>query len=153
MIGLLLVNLGTPASTSVGDVRRYLAEFLSDPRVIDLHPIARFLLLHLVILRTRPRRSAEQYRRIWTERGSPLLIHTRDLAAAAAERLGDGFAVAVGMRYGSPSIDAALGELEARGADAIVVLPLFPQYSSASWGSAAERVMTLAARRTVVPAL
>lgn len=153
MIGVLLVNLGTPASTSVGDVRRYLAEFLSDPRVIDIHPVARFLLLHLVILRTRPRRSAEQYRRIWTERGSPLLVNTRALAVGVGERLGDGFMVEVGMRYGSPSIGSALDALQQRGADAIVVVPLFPQYSSAAWGSAAERVLVLASGRTVVPTL
>ena len=153
MIGVLLVNLGTPASTSVGDVRRYLAEFLSDPRVVDLHPVARFLLLHLVILRVRPARSAEAYRRIWTERGSPLLLHTQELGAETAARLGEDFAVAVGMRYGSPSIEAALGAIEERGADRIVVVPLFPQYSSAAWGSAVERVLSVAGSRVVVPSL
>jgi ferrochelatase len=153
VIGVLLVNLGTPASTSVGDVRRYLAEFLSDPRVIDIHPIARFLLLHLVILRFRPRRSAESYRRIWTERGSPLLLHGVDLAAAVSTRLGDGFTVALAMRYGAPSIAASLDELRARGADTLVIVPLFPHYSSAAWGSAAERVMQVLGARWNVPAV
>ncbi len=153
MIGVLLVNLGTPASTRVGDVRRYLAEFLSDPRVIDIHPIARFLLLHLVILRFRPRRSAEAYRKIWTDRGSPLLLHGQDLTQAVAGRLGDHFAVALGMRYGAPSIAKGLDDLHARGADALVVVPLFPHYSSAAWGSAVERVYENLGARWNVPAV
>lgn len=153
MIGVLLLNLGTPASTSVGDVRRYLAEFLDDPRVIDIHPIARFLLLHLVILRTRPAKSAEAYRKVWTERGSPLLFHGQDLTSAVAPRLGDGFVVALGMRYGAPSIAAGLEELRAKGADRLVVVPLFPHYSSAAWGSAVERVFDVLGARWNVPSV
>ncbi|MBI2896925.1 MAG: ferrochelatase [Deltaproteobacteria bacterium] len=151
MIGVLLVNLGTPDSPDPSAVRRYLREFLSDPRVMDIGPVARWLLVNLVILPTRPRTSAAAYQKIWTERGSPLLAHTRDLADAVAAALGERFAVRVAMRYGRPSIETALDELG--GADRIVVLPLFPQYSSASTGSALERVMRLAATRDVIPAL
>ncbi len=151
LIGVLLINLGTPDTPDPAAVRRYLREFLSDPRVIDIGPLARWLLVNLVILPTRPRTSAAAYRKIWTERGSPLLVHTRDLADAVAAALGERFVVKVGMRYGRPSIETALVELG--DPDRVVVLPLFPQYSSASTGSALERVMRLAASRDVVPAL
>jgi ferrochelatase len=153
VIGVLLVNLGTPASTSVGDVRRYLHEFLSDPRVIDINPVGRFLLLHLVILRFRPSKSAEAYRKIWTERGSPLLFHSQDLAEAVGRSLGGRFTVALAMRYGAPSVGAGLEELRARGVEKVVVVPLFPHYSSAAWGSAVERVFDVAGERWNVPAL
>lgn len=149
--GLLLINLGTPDSPEVADVRRYLREFLSDPRVIDLPAPARWLLLNLIILPFRPRRSAAAYRTVFTERGSPLLVHGQDLAAAVAQELGQGWRVALGMRYGRPDLDSALRALEA--CERVVVLPLFPQYSSAATGSALERVLALAGGRPVVPAL
>ncbi len=110
-IGVLLLNLGSPDSPSTRDVRRYLREFLGDPRVIDLHPILRGLLLHCVILPFRPRRSAVAYRKIWTERGSPLLVESRGLRDAVAAQLGDAFQVELAMRYGEPSIEVALDEL------------------------------------------
>jgi ferrochelatase len=138
--GVLLVNLGTPDSARRSDVRRYLREFLGDPRVLDMHPIARRLLLELVILPLRPRRSAAAYRSIWTQDGSPLLLWGRALARAVADSLGTRFEVALGMRYGSPSIRSALDSLCAAGVAEIVVLPLFPQYSSAATGSALARV-------------
>jgi ferrochelatase len=147
------VNLGTPDDTSVPAVRRYLEEFLSDPRVIDISPLGRWLLLRLVILPRRPPESAHAYRRIWTERGSPLLFHGRDLAEKVGHALGDRFDVALAMRYGRPSVEEALLAYRARGVDRIVVLPLFPQYSSAAWGSAAEKVMAEAARLWNVPTL
>lgn len=138
--GVLLINLGTPDSPSVPDVRRYLAEFLSDPRVLDIHPVGRALLLHGVILRTRPRRSAAAYAQIWTPAGSPLLVESEKLRDAVADRLGAGFRVELAMRYGSPSIEAALSRLLSEGPERIVVLPLFPQYASAATGSALARV-------------
>jgi ferrochelatase len=150
----MLVNLGTPEAPEAGPVRRYLREFLGDPRVLDMNPLGRWLLLHLVILPFRPRRSAAAYRKIWTERGSPLLAHARDLAAKVAAALGEGAAeVEVAMRYGAPSIASALERFRARGTDRIVVFPLFPQRSSAAWGSAVAKVFAEAGRLQEVPAL
>ena len=152
-IGLLLVNLGTPDAPRTREVRRYLREFLSDPRVFDMHPLKRALVLNLFILPFRPQRSAEAYRQIWTERGSPLLFHGEDLAAKLRARLGPGVAVELGMRYQSPSIGGALERLRRAGAERIVVFPLFPQYSSAAWGSAVEKVFDEASRLWNVPSI
>src|SRR5262245_53238634 len=106
--GLLLINLGTPDAPTSRAVRKYLPEFLSDPRVLDINPVSRALLLHLVILRTRPAKSAAAYRAIWdATRGSPLLYHSRDLAAGVAEALGTEWHVELAMRYGNPSIASA----------------------------------------------
>lgn len=137
--GLLLVNLGTPESPDPADVRPYLREFLSDPRVIDIAPWQRWLLLNLVILPFRPKKSGEAYAKIWTDRGSPLLVHGLDLADKVRKRLGPGHVVELGMRYGQPSIASAIAKLRAQGVDRIVMLPLFPQYSSAATGSAVEK--------------
>src|SRR5215475_6741645 len=138
--GLLLINLGTPDAPTTPAVRRYLREFLSDPRVLDIHPVGRALLLHLVILPFRPAKSAHAYRSIWTDRGSPLLYHSRDLAAGVAARLGADWHVELAMRYGTPSIASALAALHNAGVGRIVVLPLFPQYASSSTGTAVARV-------------
>src|SRR5438105_4147396 len=108
MRGLLLVNLGTPDAPTAGAVRRYLREFLGDPRVIDLPAPLRWLLLNLVILPVRPRASAEAYRKVWTEEGSPLLVHSRRLAEAVADALVGEFVVALAMRYGRPSLAEAM---------------------------------------------
>lgn len=156
-IGVVLVNTGTPDSPATGDVRRYLRQFLSDPRVIDLHPLARWLLLELVILPFRPAKSAHAYRQIWTERGSPLRFHCEDLAAglqAALDAGGAGrFAVRLAMQFGSPSIDGALDALQQAGASQIVCVPLFPHYAAASYGSAAAAICAHSAERWVVPSL
>jgi len=149
--GVLLVQLGTPDSPEVPDVRRYLREFLSDPRVIDIPAAARWLLLRAVILPSRPRRSAAAYQSIWTAEGSPLLVHTRELAGAVAARLGPAFRVEVGMRYGSPSITRAVERLTAAGADRLVALPLFPQYAGSSSGSALQATLDALGRRWNVP--
>lgn len=142
--GLLLVNLGTPDSPEVADVRRYLAEFLSDPRVLDIHPVVRWFLLHLIILRRRPRESAEAYHQIWTDQGSPLLVHSERLVEKVQTRLGNEVQVRLAMRYQSPSIAAALAAFRADGVDEIAVLPLFPQYASATTGSIVEKVLDVA---------
>jgi ferrochelatase len=134
--GVLLVNLGTPESPRVADVRRYLREFLSDPYVLDMPAAARWLLLHGVILPFRPRRSARAYRKIWTRQGAPLLVHGRALRDALARALGSAYRVELGMRYGAPSIRGALQRLCAGDVARILVLPLFPQYSRAATGSA-----------------
>ncbi|HME90091.1 MAG TPA: ferrochelatase, partial [Myxococcaceae bacterium] len=124
--GLLLINLGTPDAPTAAAVRRYLREFLSDPRVIDLHPLGRWLLLNLIILPTRPRRSAAAYRQIWRPEGSPLLQHSRELVREVESRLDGELQVELGMRYGNPSIQAALGRLRDRGVGELIVFPLYP---------------------------
>lgn len=151
MTGLLLCNLGTPDGPTPRAVRRYLREFLSDPRVLDMNPVGRWLLLNLIILPLRPRKSAEAYRKIWTERGSPLLLHGEDLVAAVGERLGPGFVVALGMRYGRPSIATALERLRKDGARRIVALPLYPQYASSTTGSTLEALARASGRLGVAP--
>lgn len=150
-VGVLLVQLGTPMSPAVGDVRTYLRQFLGDPRVLDIPAPARALLLNAVILPFRPRRSAHAYRQIWTEAGSPLTIHTTELARRVQERLGDGFRVTVGMRYQHPSLAVAVNELVAAGCTRLVVLPLFPQYASTSTGSATEAALEEMGKRWNVP--
>jgi ferrochelatase len=151
--GLLLVNLGTPDSPEPSDVRRYLREFLSDPRVLDMPAWWRFLVLELLILPFRPRASGEAYEKIWTSRGSPLLFHSEDLAAKVRERLAGRSVVELAMRYGRPSIASALDRFREAGVDRIVVFPLYPQYSSAATGSSLQRVFELAAARWNTPYL
>lgn len=156
--GLLLLNLGTPSSPEVPDVRRYLLQLLMDERVLEMPAWRRFLLVRLVIVPRRSRRSAASYRKIWTDRGSPLLVHGQDLRDSVATQLGDAVAVDLAMRFGEPSIRSALDRLEARGIDRLVLFPLYAQSSSASTGSSVEAVRTELARRgsrlelAVVPA-
>jgi ferrochelatase len=151
-----LVNLGTPDAPDPAPVRRYLREFLSDPRVIDINPAARWLLLNLVILPFRPKRSAAAYRKIWTEAGSPLLTHSVALVDALRERIPE-HPIELGMRYGNPSIESALTRLRERSCDQIVVVPLYPHYAASSTGSTVEKVYRTAAKLwntpfiTVVP--
>ena len=151
--GVLLVNLGTPASPSRRDVRRYLREFLGDPRVLDMPALARALLLHAAILPFRPRRAAAAYRAIWTHEGSPLVANGRALRDALQKELGEDFAVELAMRYGVPAVGPALDRLTAADVGRIRVVPLFPQYASASTGSALEAVYREAGRRANVPRL
>ena len=138
--GLLLVNLGTPEAPRSAEVRRYLREFLSDPRVIDINPVGRFLLVNLIIAPFRAPKSAEAYRKIWFEAGSPLLVHGRALAEKVQAALGGDFEVELAMRYGAPSIADALERLRARGVGELVLFPLYPQYAASSYGSTLERV-------------
>jgi ferrochelatase len=138
--GVLLLNLGTPDSPSVRDVRRYLREFLSDPRVIDIPALPRWLLVNLVIAPFRPRRSAEAYRKIWSAEGSPLLLNGLALRDGVGAVLGNDHVVTLGMRYGRPSIRDALDRLLASDVDRIVALPLFPQWAESSTGSAVARL-------------
>jgi ferrochelatase len=144
--GLLLVNLGTPDAPLEADVRRYLAEFLGDPRVLDMNALGRWLLLHLIILPRRPAKSAELYRKIWTEQGSPLLVYSQALAAGVRQALGGEFEVALAMRYGNPSVAAGLAELKAKQVAQVVVLPLYPQYATSTTQSTLEQVKEVAAR-------
>ncbi len=136
--GILIVNLGTPDSTSEGDVRKYLKEFLSDPYVIDIPALFRWALLKFFILPKRPAESAEAYKKIWTKRGSPLMFHTVDYCKALQKELK--IPVACSMRYQSPSIEEGVKELVQAGVDHIVAWPVFPQYSLAAYETAAVKV-------------
>jgi ferrochelatase len=149
--GILIVNLGTPDSPSPGKVRRYLREFLSDPRVLDIPALGRWILLNLIILPFRPRKSAQAYEKIWTAAGSPLLVHTRAFAEKLRSLLPEDCEVEFAMRYGSPSIASRLDVLLARSPEELVILPMYPQYSSASTGSTLEKVFSILGRKWNVP--
>jgi protoporphyrin/coproporphyrin ferrochelatase len=153
MTGLLLCNLGTPDAPSPGAVRRYLRQFLGDPRVLDMNPVGRWALLNLIILPLRPSKSAAAYKKIWSDQGSPLLVHSVALVAAVRKRLGPGWAVELGMRYGSPSMGAALDRLRRAGADRVVVFPLYPQYAASTTGSTVAEALRLAGEPWAPPSL
>ena len=142
-LGVLLVNLGTPTAPTISAVRKYLREFLSDPRVIDYPRWLWLPILHGVILRVRPAKSAHAYRQVWTEHGSPLLVHTQALATALRVKLQQSnvnLQLAVGMTYGEPSIKHALQQLLQANVRKILVLPLFPQYSVSTTASVFDAV-------------
>jgi len=145
--GLLLSNLGTPDAPETPAVRRYLAEFLWDRQVIDINPALRWLLLHGIILRTRPKRSAHAYQQIWTPAGSPLLVHSQALTTAVSAHLGPDWNVQLGMRYGQPSLGDGLDAVLATPIDRLVVLPLYPQYASSSTFSTLDFVRKLVRKR------
>jgi len=151
--GVLLVQLGTPRSPTPRDVRSYLRDFLGDPRVLDMPALGRWLLLNLIILPFRPRRSAAAYSQIWLAEGSPLLLHSQRLADQVAAELGSDYLVRLGMRYGEPSLEQAFAELRDADVARIRVVPLFPQYAASTNGSVQQRVMELAANEWFVPAL
>ncbi|WP_024869669.1 ferrochelatase [Pseudoxanthomonas suwonensis] len=136
---LIVVNLGTPDAPTAPAVRRYLAEFLGDPRVVSIPPLLWKPLLHGLILPLRGPRSAANYARIWLDEGSPLLVYTQRLAAAVAERLPQ-WRVLPAMRYGAPALRSALRALRAEGVRRLVVLPLYPQYSTTTTASVADVV-------------
>ncbi len=156
-IGVLLVNLGTPDEPTTSAVRRYLAEFLWDPRVIEMPRPLWWLILHGIILRTRPKRSAHAYQKIWTPAGSPLLLESRALANGLARRLqsrhGDRIRVELAMTYGKPSIKDALERLRQENVQRLLVLPMYPQYSATTTGSIFERVTAELARWRWIPEL
>ncbi|MCF6342294.1 MAG: ferrochelatase [Bacteroidales bacterium] len=148
---VLLINLGTPDSPKTGDVRKYLTSFLNDPRVIDLPWLARKLLVNLVIVPFRSRKSAALYRSVWTAEGSPLLIHTKRLRDALQVKLGKVFAVEMAMRYGNPSLKAILGKIKVQQPERIILVPLYPQYASSTTGSTLERVLKIIGRWKQIP--
>ncbi len=145
-LGILMVNLGTPEDPSPKAVRRYLAEFLWDPRVIELPRPLWWLILHGIILRIRPRRSAEAYAKVWTDEGSPLMSWSLKQRKALQKELGSALPapvhVALGMRYGKPSIASALEELRARNVRRLLVLPMYPQYSATTTATVFDAVST-----------
>ncbi|MCD6055067.1 MAG: hemH [Gammaproteobacteria bacterium] len=149
--GVLLINLGTPDDPALSSVRRYLREFLLDPRVIDLPVLIRYLLVYGIILPFRTPKTLHAYQTIWTEKGSPLRIHTENLTKALSQVLGNSYKVVYGMRYGNPSIDSAIPQLQS--CKHVIVLPLFPQYSSAATGSALTVVFQEYAKQWNIPRL
>jgi len=144
--GILLVNLGSPASPKKSDIRRYLKEFLMDPRVLDTPPAVRAIVVYAAILPWQPRRSAEAYKRIWTPEGSPLVVNSRKMQTALQQRLGAQTPVELAMRYQEPGIPAALERLRAQGVDDLLVIPLFPHYAMSTYETAAFRVWELAGK-------
>lgn len=156
-LGILLVNLGTPDEPTTPAVRRYLAEFLSDPRIVAIPRFLWMIILHGIVLRVRPKRSAEAYRSIWTDEGSPLLaISKKQLAAletALQPRLSGQVHFALGMRYGNPSIPQALEQLRRLNVERLLVLPLYPQYSATTTASIFDAVTDELQRWRWIPEL
>ena len=151
-VGLLLINLGTPDAPEAAAVRRYLAEFLSDPRVIEIPKLAWKPILHGVILRTRPRKSAEAYNQIWTNEGSPLRVIAKRQTETLRQRL-PGVSVHYAMRYGNPGIESAIKTMMAEGCTRILAAPLYPQYCAATTATANDAVFAAMARMRHQPAL
>ncbi len=150
---MLLINLGTPDAPEAAAVRRYLAEFLSDPRVIEIPRIAWLPILHGIILRTRPKKSAHAYKQVWTEEGSPLAAITRRQAEALQKRLGEDVVVDFAMRYGNPGIGQSIENLAELGCERILAAPLYPQYCAATTASAIDAVFGKLASMRRQPAL
>lgn len=138
-VGVLLVNLGTPDAPDPTAVKRYLAEFLSDPRVVEIPQLIWQPVLRGVILNTRPKKSAHAYQQIWTDEGSPLAVITRQQAQAMQVQLGDGVMVDWAMRYGSPSIPEQLAALKQAGCERILLVPLYPQYCAATTATVVDK--------------
>jgi ferrochelatase len=151
--GVLLVNLGTPDSTKVPDVRKYLQEFLMDARVIDIPYLRRFAVVNGIIAPFRAPKSAKEYEKLWEERGSPLKFYGYDVRDLLQKELGDKFVVELAMRYQSPSIESALQQLQSCQVSEIIVIPLFPQYASASTGSVIDKVMELVRKWEIIPSI
>lgn len=156
-VGVLFTNLGSPDEPSSGAVRRYLREFLSDPRVIDLARILWLPILYCIILVFRPRKSAQGYRSVWMDEGSPLIIYARRQVAGIQRQLDSQLAtpvhVALGMRYGNPSIEAGLDELHAAGCKKVLILPAYPQYSATTVATTFDKVSEVLADWPEPPAL
>lgn len=148
---VLLINLGTPDSPSVSDVRSYLSQFLNDPRVIDIPWFFRKILVNLIIVPFRAPKSAKVYQKVWTEKGSPLLYHSENARDLLQKELGESHDVYLAMRYKNPSIPGVLEKIRRMNYPRIVVLPMFPQYASATTGSAHEEVMRVIKTWWVIP--
>lgn len=149
--GVLVINLGTPDSPSVSHVRSYLSQFLNDPRVIDIPWLWRKILVNLIIVPFRAPKSARVYRKLWTANGSPLLYYSEQVRNLLQAELGGGYEVHLAMRYKNPSIPKVLEEMRKKNFDEIIVLPMFPQYASASTGSAHDEVMRVVRKWWVIP--
>jgi len=152
-VAVLLTNLGTPDAPEPSAVRRYLAEFLSDPRVVEIAPAIWRPVLYGVVLRTRPARSARAYREIWTNEGSPLMAISKRQAEALRLRFGDDLCIGLAMRYGDASIGFALSKMVEHGFNRILVAPLYPQYCAATTASAIDAVTAELRRMRSQPAI
>lgn len=155
-VGVLLLNLGTPDAPTASAVRRYLAEFLSDPRVVEIPKLLWMLILHGIVLRIRPAKSAALYQKVWTKAGSPLMdISLRQTAKLADKLTADGHEVSVhlAMRYGNPSVASTLQEMHKQGIDKLVVLPLYPQYAAPTTGSAFDAIAKELSQWRYLPSL
>ena len=152
-IGVLLVNLGTPDAPTTGAVRRYLKEFLSDPRVVEIPKLVWWPILNGFILNTRPSKSAHAYAQVWTEDGSPLAAITKAQAAALQDRLGAEVLVRWAMRYGSPAIADEIAGMKAAGCERILFAPLYPQYSGATTATAMDALAAQLEKMRWQPAL
>ena len=141
--GVLLINLGTPDSPKISDVRKYLSEFLNDPRVIDINPVGRFILVNGIIVPFRSSKSAKLYEQIWTKEGSPLLTNSVKMKKLLQTALGDSYLVELGMRYKSPAMESALNNLRQDQVKKIIIIPLYPQYASSSTGSSVEEALRI----------
>jgi ferrochelatase len=150
---VLLINLGTPDSTKTSDVRKYLREFLMDRRVIDVPFINRWLLVQLIIAPFRAPKSAHEYKKLWTDKGSPLYFYGVEAKELLQKSLDDTYDVYLAMRYQNPSIESITKEMENKGYSNIIILPLFPQYASASTGSALEEAMRCINKWEVIPSI
>lgn len=149
--GVLLINLGTPDSTDTSDVRKYLREFLMDKRVIDIPFIPRWLLVNLIITTFRAPKSAAEYRKLFTPRGSPLKFHTEDVVTLLKQKIDEQYVIEYGMRYQNPSIKEGLEKLQRKNVAKIHVIPLFPQYASATSGSVIDKVMEIVKSWQTIP--
>lgn len=156
-IGVLVTNLGTPEAPTASALRTYLREFLSDPRVVEIPRAVWMIILHGIILRVRPKKSAALYKSIWTEQGSPLMVISENQKTKIADRLqeqyGDNVTVALAMRYGNPSIENALNSFQESGVDDIVVLPLYPQYAGPTVASTFDAVVNTLKKWRWIPSL
>lgn len=150
-VAVLLVNLGTPDSPSVKDVRKYLSEFLNDPRVIDIPWLIRKLLVNLIIVPFRAPKSAKIYQELWTNKGSPLLYHTQELTQKVQHEIGAQAQVYYAMRYGKPSMKSVLKQMHQQNFDKIIILPLYPQYASSTTGSIIEKAFEIIKKWWVIP--
>ncbi|MGM0565879.1 MAG: ferrochelatase [Bacteroidota bacterium] len=150
---LLIVNIGTPDSPDVKDVRRYLTAFLNDPRVIDIPSLLRVLLVNLIIIPFRVRNSAKLYKQLWTDQGSPLLVTLQSLSKKLQEKVDENTEVIPAMRYGNPSLKKALNYIRDEGFEEVVVFPLFPQYASSTTGSVFDYVMKEMKKWEVIPSV
>jgi ferrochelatase len=142
--GVLLINLGSPDSTAVSDVRKYLREFLMDERVLDVPFLIRWCVVNLAILPTRPKQSAEAYEEVWLPEGSPLVVTSRHVQQELQRRVGDDLVVELAMRYQHPSIESAITNLKAQGVSEVLLFPLFPHYAMSSFETAVVRAQELA---------
>ncbi len=149
--GVLLINLGTPDSPSTADVRKYLFEFLNDPRVIDIPWLLRKILVNLIIVPFRAPKSAKIYKLLWTAKGSPIIIYGNSVKEKLQSLLGDNFEVELAMRYQNPGMIDVLERMRKKSYDKIIIIPLFPQYASASTGSAVDKAMKIISRWWVIP--